>query len=127
MSFYLLDAAAPGLVVGVMIIFMMVTIVLEAVTMLIMKYNKAGKVFLDAFIINLVSMAAGFLLLTGGLGLLNSTDIILNLFIPFLVTVLIEFALLWLLNRRKPVQKTLLVAVVINIVTYLLLLIFRIF
>ena len=53
MKFYLLDGVAAGFVFGAMIVFMIIIIVLEAVTMLLMKYNKAGKAFLDAFLINL--------------------------------------------------------------------------
>ena len=121
MNFYLLDAAAPGLIFGVMIIFMIVTIVLEAVTMIIMKYNKAGKAFLDSLLINLVSMGAGFMLLFSDSDLFEITDNpIVGIGILFLITVVIEFSILYLLNRKLPVLKTLIAAIVINIVSYLL-------
>lgn len=120
MNFYLLDAAAPGLIVGVMIIFMLIIIVLEAVTMLIMKYNKAGKAFLDSLLINLVSMGAGFLILLLGVGKLGIIgNAYINLLALFAITVLVEFAVLFLLNRRIPIRKTLLAAVIINIISYL--------
>ena len=121
MNFYLLDAAAPGLVFGVMILFMIVTIILEAVTMMIMKYNKAGKAFLDSFLINLVSMGAGFVILLSGSGLFEIVDSpFLSITILFLITVVVEFLVLYLLNRKLTIQKTLTAAIVINLVTYLL-------
>ena len=121
MNFYLLDAAAPGLIFGVMIIFMLITIALEAVTMIIMKYNKAGKAFLDSLLINLVSMGAGFLILLSGTGLFEIVDSpVLSIGILFLITVIVEFLILYLLNRKIPIQKTLGAAVVINIISYLL-------
>jgi hypothetical protein len=121
MNFYLLDAAAPGLIFGAMIIFMLITITLEAVTMIIMKYNKAGKAFLDSLLINLASMAVGFLILLSGEDLLGIVDSsVLSIAILFLITVIVEFLVLWLLNRKIPVQKTILVSFVINIISYLL-------
>ena len=121
MNFYLLDAAAPGLVFGLMIIFMIVTIVLEALAMIIMKYNKAGKAFLDSFLANLVSLGAGFLILFSGSGLFEIADsAMLSIAILFLVTVVIEFFILYLLNRKLSVQKTLMAAIVINLISYLL-------
>ena len=121
MNFYLLDAAAPGLIFGLMIIFMIVTIVLEALAMIIMKYNKAGKAFLDSFLANLVSMGAGFLILFSGTGLFEIADsAILSIVILFLITVVIEFLILYLLNRKLPVHKTLMAAIVINLISYLL-------
>lgn len=121
MNFYLLDAAAPGLVFGVMILFMIVAVILEAVTMMIMKYNKAGKAFLDSFLINLVSMGAGFVILLSGSGLFEIVDSpFLSITILFLITVVVEFLVLYLLNRKLTIQKTLTAAIVINLVTYLL-------
>ena len=121
MNFYLLDAAAPGLIFAALIIFMIVTIVLEAVTMIILKYNKAGKSFLDSFLINLVSMGAGFVILSTGTGLFEIVDnAYLSILILFVITVIVEFLILYLLNRKLPVQKTLITAIVINIVSYLL-------
>ena len=121
MNFYLLDAAAPGLIFAALIIFMIVTIVLEAVTMIILKYNKAGKSFLDSFLINLVSMGAGFVILSTGTGLFEIVDnAYFSILILFIITVIVEFLILYLLNRELPVQKTLITAIVINIVSYLL-------
>ena len=121
MNFYLLDAAAPGLIYGVMIFFMLITIVLEAVIMIIMKYNKAGKAFLDSFIINLVSMGAGFGILFTGTGLFEIVDsAALSIFILFPITAAVEFVVLYLLNRKTTIQRTIVISLVINIVSYLL-------
>ena len=121
MNFYLLDAAAAGLIIPFMIFFMIITIALEAVTMIILKYNKAGKAFLDSFLANLVSMGAGFIILFSDSDLFEITDNpIVGIGILYLITVVIEFLILYLLNRKLPVQKTLIAAIVINVVSYLL-------
>lgn len=119
MKFYLLDAGGAGLVVFVLLLFMFAAIVTEAVIMLLMKYNKAGKAFLDSLVINLVSLGVGYVVLYFNSSLdLNSNEL-LNLFLLFLLTVLIEGITLYLLNRNKPLNKTILVAIVINLITYL--------
>lgn len=129
MKFYLLDGVAAGFIYGAMIVFMVITIVLEAVTMLLMKYNKAGKAFLDSFLVNLVSLGAGFIILfvDAGFWVPRTESSLANVLILFAITVIVEFGILYLLNRRIAVQKTLIAAVVINVVSYLLyfLVIFR--
>jgi len=122
MNFYLLDAAAGGLILGFLVVFMLLAVTIEAITMIILKYNKAGKSFLDSFIVNVVSLIAGLLLENfSDYGIDIVENEYLNLFILFLITVVIEFAFLFLLNRKKPVGKTFLTAVLINVVSYLLL------
>lgn len=121
MEFYLLDGVAAGFVFGLMVVLMLITVVLEAVIMLLMKYNKAGKAFLDAFLINLVSLTAGFFIKFVNTGSIFVTQSALaNLFILFAITVIVEFGMLYLLNRKTALQKTLITSVVINVVTYLL-------
>lgn len=123
---HLLDAAAPGLIFGVMIIFMIVTIAIEAVVMILLKYNKAGKAFLDSFVINLVSMGVGFiLLLSGSQSLALIDNFYLNLFLLFLITVVAELIVLYLLNRKIPVSKTVRAAFIINLVSYLIYFLFQ--
>ena len=71
MNFYLADAGGIGFVIGFLVIFMIVAILLEGVTLLLLKYNGAGKSFLDAFVINIASLAVGYLITTvssNGLG-----------------------------------------------------------
>ena len=122
MKFFLLDGVGAGFVFGAMIVFMIITIVLEAVTMLLMKYNKAGKAFLDSFLINLVSLGAGYIILffNRGFPVPRTESSLANLLILFAVTVAVEFGILFLLNRKPALRKTLITAVVINVVSYLL-------
>ena len=119
MKIFLLDAGGAGLVVAVLLMFMFAAIVIEAITMLLMKYNKAGKAFLDSLVINLVSLGAGYIVLYFYTSLEMTSNELLNLFLLFLLTVLIEGITLHLMNRSKPVNKTILVAFVINLITYL--------
>jgi len=119
LKLFLLDAGGAGLVIAVLLMFMVAAIVIEAVIMLLMKYNKIGKALLDSLVINLVSLGAGYTVLYFYTSLDLTSDELLNLFLLFLLTVLTEGITLFLLNRSKPVNKTVLVAVVINLVTYL--------
>jgi hypothetical protein len=119
MKLFLLDAGGAGLVIAVLLAFMFAAIVIEAIIMMLMKYNKAGKAFLDSLVINLVSLGAGYITLYFYTSLEMSSNELLNLFLLFLLTVLIEGVTLYLLNRSKPANKTILVAVVINLTTYL--------
>ena len=122
MKFYLLDGVGAGFVFGAMIVFMLITIVLEAVTMLLMKYNRAGKAFLDSFLVNLVSLGAGFIILFFGRSFWvpRTESSLANVLILFAITVLVEFGILYLLNMKTAIKKTLIAAVVINVVSYLL-------
>jgi hypothetical protein len=119
MKLFLLDAGGAGLVVFVLLFFMFAAIVTEAVIILLMKYNNAGKAFLDSLVINLVSLGAGYVVLYFYSSLDLYTNELLNLFLLYLLTVLIEGITLYLLNRNKPLNKTILVAIVINLITYL--------
>jgi hypothetical protein len=128
MNFYLLDAGGAGLVIGFLVIFMLLAIVLEGVTLILLKYNSAGRAFLNAFVVNIASLTAGYLITTFSTnGLDFTTNPYLDFFLIFLITVIIEFAVLYLLNSKKPVKKTLTAAIVINLVSYLLLILFRFF
>ena len=120
MKLYLLDAGGAGLVLGIMIVFMIAVIVIEALIMMLMKYNKAGKAFLDSFLINLVSLVAGYLIVwVNGDLVLYTSSVILNLLILCVITVAVEFAVLYLLNQKHKVSKTFPVSVVMNIASYL--------
>jgi hypothetical protein len=120
MNFYLMDAGGAGLVFFVMIIFMIAAVVVEGLGMIIMKYNSPGKSFLDALIINLVSLGIGYLLSSVYTIELTYNDVI-NLFILYLLTVAVEFAVLYFLNKTKPPKQTLIVTAVINVATYIIL------
>ena len=127
MRIYLLDGAAAGLILALLIIFMLAAIVLEGLTLLLLKYNKAGRSFLDSFVVNIASLAFGFLLLTTRFGLEFTSNDYLDFFLIFVITVVVEFIVLYLMNRQKPVKKTLVAAIVINLVSYSLLIIFKFF
>lgn len=127
MNLFILDAGGAGLVLFMLLGFMFLAILIEAIMMMLLKYNKPGKTLLDSLVINLVSLGAGYLIIYS-LGSLDFTDNeYLNLFVLYLLTVLIEGICLYLLNRTKPLNKTLLTVFVINIITYLGLLILKIY
>ena len=126
MKFYLLDAGGAGLVLGFMIIFMIAAVVVEALLMLALKYNHVGKCFLDSLVINLVSLGIGFIMLRIGDTLDFTDNDYLNYLLLFLITVITECITLYLMNRSKPFSRTLLVAFVINLVSYGLLYLFTI-
>ena len=126
MNQFILDAGGAVLILVFAVIFLFITVVVEGLIMWVMKYNNAGKSFLDALIINLVSMAAGYLL-TLVSGRPFDLDNLSDFLILYIITFVIEFIVLYFLNRKLPVQKTLLTAIVINIVSYLILYCFRFF
>ena len=123
MNVYFLDAGGAGLyflVIGLFILFMVLAILLEAAIMIWMKYNTSlKKTFLDSLIINIASLAAGFLLLNFFDTLGNYT--LSALAILYAVTVIIETTILQLLNRKHTLSKTLLVSLLMNLVTYIIL------
>ena len=123
MNVYFLDAGGAGLyflVIGLFILFMVLAILLEAAIMIWMKYNTSlKKTFLDSLIINIASLAAGFLLLNFFDTLGNYT--LSALAILYAVTVIIETTILQLLNRKHKLSKTLLVSLLMNLVTYIIL------
>jgi len=126
MNFYLLDAAGAGLIIGLLVIFMIAAIFLEGLTLLLLKYNNAARSFLDALIVNLASLGVGFLIVNFTSNGLDFTDnLYVDFILIFLVTVIVEFAVLYLLNRKKPVMQTLIAATVINVVSYLALLLLK--
>ena len=128
MRLYLLDAGGIGLVIGALVIFMILAILLEGVALILLKYNHAGKSFLDAFVINIASLAFGYLITTVSSNGLDFTfNAYLDFFLIFLITVVVEFGVLYLLNMKKPVKKTLVAAIVVNLVSYGLLILFRFF
>ena len=127
MKFYLLDAGGAGLILGILVIFMLAAIFLEGLALLLLKYNNAGRSFLDALVINLASLGVGYLIVSfTPTGLDFTNNLYLDFFLIFLVTVVVEFIILYLLNQKKPVKKTFIAATVINLVSYLLLILLRV-
>ncbi len=122
MNLYLLDAGGAGLFFGMTIVFMIIAIVVEAVIMLVMKYNSPGKCFFDSFIANLGSLVVGYILLFTGIDMaLSSDSTVLNLVLLFGLTVVLEFGILFLLNRKQKTGRTFLVSVIMNIASYIIL------
>jgi hypothetical protein len=113
-----LDASLAGLAEILIILFMIAVTLIEAVVMVLFKLNKFGKCLLDSFLVNVASLVVGFLISTfyninlGG----NSY---LSLVIGFIASVLVEGLLLQLLNRKTPAQKIWQVDIVMNVVTYI--------
>ena len=127
MKYYLLDAGGAGLILGLLVIFMLAAVFLEGLTLLLLKYNNAGRSFLDALVINLASLGVGYLIVSFTPTGLDFTDnLYLDFFLIFLITVIVEFIVLYLLNQKKPVKKTFIAATVINLVSYLLLILLRV-
>ena len=96
-----------------------ITILAEAVVMLLMKYNNFGKSLLHSLILNLASVAVGYILVETVPALFGNYDIP-HLLLLMLITIAVELPLLYLLNRKKPVRDTILAASLVNLVTYIL-------
>jgi hypothetical protein len=123
-----LDAGGAFLFEYVVLAFLAVATLAEAVVMILMKFNNAAKCFLDAFIVNLASLLAGYALLRfmqKSDGREEYTGQTLELVVMFLVTIIIEGLLLMLLNKKKKPGETWLVTFTMNVVSYALLLVFR--
>ncbi|MBK6827808.1 MAG: hypothetical protein KA229_11015 [Chitinophagaceae bacterium] len=96
-----------------------VTILAEAALMRVLKYQKWGPALFQSLLANLASLAIGFLLLEWVPGLFFPNQL-LNLAALWLITVLIETPVLFLLNRQQPLQTTIKVSMLINLLSYLL-------
>lgn len=124
MNIALLDAGGAGLIVvgiAILVFGLLLILLLETVLLTIIKFNSFTKSLKDVFIVNLVSLMAGFLLLFGGPMNNYSSDDIYTLLVLFGVTIIIETYLLYLLNKTKPIRKTVLASVLMNVASYILL------
>jgi hypothetical protein len=127
MNLYFLDAGGAGLfyyfiLLGVL--FIILATLLEAVVMIVMKYNLPfKKAFGDSLFANLFSLIVGFLLIFLGADLLDNNSWV-NLLILYVITVVLEVFVLYQRNRKKPFVQTLTVCVVMNLVSYLVLFLF---
>ncbi|MGQ0737957.1 MAG: hypothetical protein ACT4OJ_02750 [Bacteroidota bacterium] len=121
MEFYLLDGAGAGLLIalfGIGILFLLLAIALEAVIMQRMKYQFIFRVSLiQSTVANLVSLASGFVLSSTADDFF-AIDNYAGLAVLFAVTVLLEFLVLYLMNRKQPVKRSFIVSLVMNLVTY---------
>ncbi len=118
---YLLDAGGASLYYfffALFVAFVLFAILAEAVVMILMKYNiKFKKAFLDSFLANLATFTLGFVLIEFVSNFFNSTELF-NLFVLYIMSALMEWAVLFLLNRAKPAKQSFVVAVVMNLPTY---------
>ena len=125
MNVPLLDAGGVLLFGYVVILFLVTATVIEAFVMTFMKFNKVGKCFLDAVLLNITSLVIGYLLLgfaetiSNKFG--NTLQDFVMIMIMFLITMLIEGGLLLLLNRGKRAKQVWLTTFVMNLVSYLIL------
>jgi hypothetical protein len=123
MSIYLLDGVGAGfllLLFGLGVLFIFIAILAEAMVMQLMKYEPVfKKALLRSFVVNLISLAAGFILTSSSSNLFHLENMA-GFALMFAVTLLIETIGLYLMYKEKPVTKTLLVSLVMNVVTYLL-------
>jgi len=121
---YFLDAGGAGLIFiayGLIILFILLAIVLESIVMMLMKYNtRFKKAFGDSFLVNIASLAAGFVLLKLFYDFFSYYSLI-NIAILYGLSVLIEGFLLQVLNKDRPLTRTFLVCLLMNIVSYALL------
>ena len=119
MNVFILDMGAQWLWPLALVIFMVIAILVEWLIMAVMKYNKRGKAFLDSLVVNLGSLAAG--IIVGSITRGQFQFVFINVLLFYALTVLIEFGILYLLNRKYPITKTFYTTVIMNIASYLIL------
>lgn len=121
MNSILLDGVGAGFLLflfGLGLLFIIITIVLEAIVMRWAKYQPVfKKALLQSVVVNLVSLAAGFVLSGVSDNLFNISNIS-GFGLMFGVTIILEFALLYFMNKSTPLAKTLGVCLMMNLVTY---------
>ncbi len=123
MKYYLLDGVGAGFLLYFFLLglaFIVVAILTEAFVMQQMKYHPGyKKCFLQSLVANLVSLAAGYVLVESGTGGdLFQINNLAGLAILFGMTVVLEGLILYLMNKNIPIMKTLKVVVVMNLVSY---------
>ena len=126
MKFYFLDVVDAGISSSfdwALIIVVGITILIEAIIMLLLKYNLFKKALLDSFLINIASLAIGYVLLKIAPNLFNSYDIP-GLIKLLVITIAAEFGVLYLLNRKYSAMRTFKTSIIINAVTYILFFLF---
>lgn len=96
-----------------------VTILVEAIVLLLLRYNNFQRSLLHSFAVNAGSLAAGYLLLEILPGLFGVYNIP-RLLLLMLITIAVELPLLYLLNRKKPQRRTIVAVSLMNLVTYFL-------
>ncbi len=126
MEFYFLDVVDAGVSESVdwtLVIVVGCTILIEAIVMFLIKYNQFKKSLLDSFLINIASIAVGYVLLKVAHNFFNAYDIP-GLFKLMVITIAAEFGVLYLLNRKHLLWQTFKATFIINIITYTLFFLF---
>jgi hypothetical protein len=122
MQFFFLDVVDADVSRPVDLTFLAVitvTILVEALLMWLLRYNKIPRSLLHSFIINAASLAVGYLLLEIAPGLFGRYRIP-DLLLLLLITIAVELPLLYLLNKQKAISQTVKTASLVNLATYLL-------
>lgn len=114
-----------GMIFAWMVFYGLCTIVsvtlIEAIALRLLKWGFFWESLLDSFLINLGSSVAGYTLVIGrpGIGIMFIADVVSHyFFLVFILTILIEGGILWLL-RKRPLRKTASTAVIVNVVSYI--------
>jgi len=119
----LLDGVGAGIILalfGLGILFILVAVFIEGVVMMKMKYHNVFKRALThSLVANLVSLALGFILINSDSDFYNM-EYFSGFVSLFAVTLVAEFGVLYLMNKKESLLRTLTVCVVMNLVTYLL-------
>lgn len=123
MNYYLLDGVGGAFLLvlfGAGLLFLTLAILIEAMVMHKMNFaDTFKKAMLFSFVANVVSVAAGLVLSNADAELFHLTNL-KGFAVFFVTTVIIEFAVLYLLNRQSSLKRTLLVCTLMNLVSYAL-------
>ena len=107
-----------------LVIILVISIFIEAIVMVLMKFNRFGKSLGDSVIVNIISLLLVFLSI-GILAELNVGRIEIPVYLTFmglyLVTLLGEGVVLKLLNKIKSWRNIFTVSAIMNLFTYVLL------
>jgi hypothetical protein len=119
----LLDGVGAGFILvlfGLGLLFILLAVFIEGVVMMKMKYHNVFKrALLHSLVANLVSLALGFILINSDREFYN-IEYFSGFVSLFAITLVSEFMVLYLMNRKESLLRTLTVCVVMNLVTYLL-------
>lgn len=117
----LLDGIGAGFIFFIFAlgaIFIITVIFIEAIVMRKMNYHPVfRRSLLHSAVANVLSLAAGFALTETDSDLFQ-LDNMAGLAVMFGVTLVVEFILLFLMNRTTPVKRTMGVCFVMNLVSY---------
>ncbi|MFI5133341.1 MAG: hypothetical protein ACHQEB_03340 [Chitinophagales bacterium] len=123
MRLYILDGGIGNVttIIWLFVVILLIVILIESVVMLLLKFNNFGKCVIDSIIVNVASALVGYCTL----GLVNDISsgggILFQWFIIYVITVIVEGLLLWILNRQQPTKKIWTVAITMNLVSYIFL------